>query len=105
MVHMNYIHILEQLFCFPGVSQGQEKARVGQRQARAADDARFVVHVVWLAEGENVNVMSGLFEVTLVQVDVIGDTANVGFVSIRHHANPHCAAFSGSPETTKEALF
>jgi hypothetical protein len=49
--------------------------------------------MVRLAEGENVYIVPGFFKIAFVQVDIVGDTANVGFVSICHHANAHGSAF------------
>ena len=97
MMDMHHVHVLKHLLRFAGVFQGQMKARIGQWQPRAADDAFLVVHLVRLTEGEHVNIVSGLFEIAFVQIDVIGNAANVRLVSVCHHSDAHGTAFRLNP--------
>jgi len=91
-MHMDDVHGLEQAFGGAVVAERQVEARVLDRQPRRADDARLVVAVFEIAEGEDEDVVSGAFQVAFVQVNVIGDPADVRLVGVGHHSDAHGVA-------------
>jgi len=95
MVYVNDIHVLQQFLGLTGISQGKVKTCIGQRQAWTADDTNFIVRIIGLAKRKYIHVVSSFLKVPFVQVDIICDAANVGLVSICHHANAHGSAFIG----------
>ncbi len=89
MMHVHDIHCLQQFLGSAVVTEGQIIAGVHQRQAGRADDARFVVMIILIAEGEDEDLMPRLFEIALVQLDVIRDPADVRLVDVCHHPDSH----------------
>ena len=77
------------------IAQGEIKAGVGQRQAGATDDARLVILVFQISEGENIYFVPCTFEGAFVQVNVIRDAADVRFVCVCHHADLHTVIVQG----------
>ncbi len=69
--------------------QGEIKAGVGKRHAGTADDARIVVWVFEIAEGEDVDLMSQRFEGAFVRVNITRHAADVGLVGVCHHSDSH----------------
>ena len=89
MVNVYHIHGLQKLSCSGLVSCRKIKAGISQRQARAADDALFVILMIKIAEGKYIDLVPGGFDDAFVQVDISRDAANIGFVGICHHSNSH----------------
>ena len=58
MMNVNYIHGLQEFLRGGLVSQREIKARISQRQARVANDAFFIVPVIEIAEGKDVDLVS-----------------------------------------------
>ena len=89
MVDMDDVHGLQEFFCLAGIAHGEIKARVCQRQTRAADDVWFVILVIEIAKGEDEHFMTSLFEILLIDLDVVGDAADIRFITVNHHSNSH----------------
>ena len=49
----------------------------------------FIIFVIQTTKGENVHFVSLFFKMCLIQGDVVGDSADIGFVGVGHHANAH----------------
>ena len=89
MMDVHHVHCLKELFVFGPVAQGQVKAGVRQRQARAAKDARFVVVGFFIAKRKYINLVPCTFEGTFIQVNIICDAAYIRLVRIHHHSDAH----------------
>lgn len=86
---MHNVHGLQDPFCLPRVAQRKIKTGIGQLQTWAPYHTRFFVIVVGIAEGKNINIVPGKFEMLLVQFDIVRYAADIRFVAIDHHANSH----------------
>jgi len=51
--------------------------------------------MIQIAEGENVDFVSGIFQCAFIQINVVCNTADVGFVGVGHHSNFHTAIVRG----------
>ena len=103
MVYVDHIHRLQQLLMFGFMAQGEVKARIRERQCRAADDAGFVILILRVPKGEDINLVPCIFEGTFIQGDVVGHTAYMWFVGICHHPDTHDSIVQ-LMETTVKAL-
>jgi len=102
MVNVNHIHALENLPCLGFVAKGEKIACASQGQARAANDAGFVILILKIAKSEDVDLMPCGFEGAFVQVNVIGDAADVRLVGVCHHADTHGDMLRQGEEGVKE---
>src|SRR5512146_405156 len=89
VLDVHNVHRLEELPGGMAVSRGDVIARVEEGQAGRANDARLVVLVVRVAEGEDEYIVPKLLQVALVQLHVMCYAANVRLVYVCHHADAH----------------
>jgi len=83
------------------VSQGEIVACPSEGQTLAAEDAGLVIPVIEVAEGENVDLVTGCLEGAFVQVNVGRDAADIWFVGIRHHSDSHGAMLRQGKKSVK----
>ena len=102
MMHMNHVHCLDDLLRLGAVPEGEIKAGIGKRYAGAANDARFVVLVFEVAEGEHVDFVPKFFEGAFVDVNVTRHAADVGLVGVCHHSDSHGVNRTGKGEESQE---
>ncbi len=102
MMHMNHVHRLDDLLRLGAVPEGEIKAGIGKRYAGAANDARFVVFVFKVAEGEHVDFVPKFFEGAFVDVNVTRHAADVGLVGVCHHSDSHGVNRTGKGEESQE---
>src|SRR6185503_1020345 len=102
MMNVYHIHALQEFLRNRSVSQGDVKACVGQRQARAADDARVFVRVIDIAKGKDVDIVPQFFQGTFVHIDITRHTADVRLVGICHHSDSHGLIVQASGERVKQ---
>ena len=95
MVHMNHVHRLDDLLRLGAVAEGEIKAGIGERHAGTAKDARIVILIFEVAEGEDVHFVPKFFEGAFICVHVTRHAADVGFVGICHHSDSHGANRTG----------
>jgi hypothetical protein len=88
VMDVNYIHGLEESFVSGLVAQGEIIACIRQSQARTANDFWFVILIFQVAK-VNTYLVPGIFEGALIQVNVICDSTNIGFVGVSHHPDTH----------------
>lgn len=89
MVDVDHIHGLQESSCVSVISQGKIEACICKRQARAANDAIFVIPMIEIAEGKYIHFVPGFFEGAFVQVDIGCDAADIWLVGICHHSDSH----------------
>ncbi len=91
VMHMDDVHRLDDALRLGAMPQGEIKAGVGERHAGAADDARIVILIFKVAEGEDVDLVSESFEGAFVDVHITRHAADVWFVGVCHHSDSHGA--------------
>ena len=84
------------------VAQGEKKARIGEGQARAANDAWFVILIFKIPKREHIDLMSGIFEGTLIQVDIICDSTHIRLIGVSHHSDAHGDMLRQADESVKD---
>ena len=89
MVDMNHVHGLEKFFGSGSISQREIIACVREGQARASNDAWIFILMFNVAKGEHVYLVSCFFECALVDLDIICDSAYIGFIGVCHHSDSH----------------
>ena len=88
-MHVDNVHRLDDLLRLGAVPEGEIKAGIRERHAGTANDARLVVFVFEVAEGEDVHFMPEVFEGAFICVHVTRHAADVGFVGVCHHSDSH----------------
>ena len=101
-MNVYHIHALQEFLRNRSVSQGDVKACVGQRQARAADDAGVVILMLEIAKREHVDVVPQVFQSALIQIDITRDTAHVRLVGVCHHSDSHVLIVQASGKRVKQ---
>jgi sulfur carrier protein ThiS len=89
MVHVDHVHGLEEFLVFGPVAQGEIKAGVCERQARASKDAGLILLIFIVPERKHVDFVPGPFEGTFIQVYIICDAADMRLVRVHHHPDAH----------------
>ena len=102
MVDMNHIHGLKQFFMFGLVAQGEIIARIRESQAWAANDTRFIILIFKIAKRKHIHLVPGIFEDTLIQVNIISDSANIRLVGVSHHTDTHGDMLRQADESVKD---
>jgi len=102
MVDMNHIHGLKQFFMFGLVAQGEIIARIRESQAWAANDTRFVILIFKIAKGKHIHLVPGIFEDTLIQVNIISYSTNIRLVGVSHHPDTHGDMLRQADESVKD---
>jgi hypothetical protein len=102
MVDMNHIHGLEEFLMFGLVAQGEIKARIRESQARAANDARFVILIFKIAKSEHIHLVARVFEGTLIQVNIIRYSTHIRLVGVSHHPDTHADMLRQADERVKD---
>ena len=102
---MHHIHGLEQFLVLGLVAQGQVEARIGERHTRTSKDARLIILLIFIPEGEHENLMPGAFEDALMKVNMICHTAHVRLVRVHHHSDTHESIVQATGDCCQGALF
>lgn len=88
-MQMDDIHGIEHASSPARIAQADEIPSIHDWQARRADDIRLIILVVYITKGEDIHMVTLLFKVLLVQGNIVGDAADMGFIGVHHHPDAH----------------
>ena len=89
VVDVDHVHGLEQLPVLLLVAQGQVEAGIRQGNPGAANDAGLVVAMIQVTKGEHIHFVPFFLQGTLIQINIIGNAADIRLVGVRHHSDSH----------------